>query len=93
MPRLTPSAAALASDDGTALSLARSRLTLPAAVRGLRLAGWDRMGLRLALRWRGTRSDYALGRQLYALRRCGGTNMIVYTGSKQTGLEGRLLRS
>lgn len=42
MLRLTPSAAALASDDGTALALARSRLTLPAAVRGLRLAGWDR---------------------------------------------------
>ena len=50
MPRLTPSAAALASDDGTALALARSRLTLPAAVRWLRLAGWDRMGPRLAAR-------------------------------------------
>ena len=34
-----------------------------------------------------------LRRQLYALRRCGATNPIVYTYSKQTGLEGRLLRS
>ena len=43
------------------------------------------------LRW--VEPDYALGRQLYALRRCGGTNPIVYTGTGETGLEGRLLRS
>ena len=35
---------------------------------------------------------YTLRRQLYSLRRCGGTNPIVYTGSTATGLEGRLLR-
>ena len=39
------------------------------------------------------RPDYALGRQLYALRRCWGTNMIVYTDTGVTALEGRLLRS
>ena len=56
MPRLTPSAAALTSDDETALSLARSRLTLQSAVSALRLVGWDRMEPRLTLRWRGQAS-------------------------------------
>ena len=37
--------------------------------------------------------DYALGRQLYAIRRWSGTNVIVCTGLEETGLEGRLLRS
>ena len=37
--------------------------------------------------------DYALGRQLYALRRWSSTNPIVYTGSAAAALEGRLLRS
>ena len=39
------------------------------------------------------RPDYALGRQLYALRRWSSTNMIVYTGSAVAALEGRLLHS
>ena len=37
--------------------------------------------------------DYALGRQLYALRRCWDMSPIVYTGTVETALEGRLLRS
>ena len=36
---------------------------------------------------------YALGRQLYAPRRCGGTNTYKLSGSSETALEGRLLRS
>ena len=37
--------------------------------------------------------EHALGRQLYALRRWSGTNTYKLSGSKQTALEGRLLRS
>ena len=37
--------------------------------------------------------DYALGRQLYALRRCFGVSVNKLSCSKQTALEGRLLRS
>ena len=36
--------------------------------------------------------EHALGRQLYALKRCGGVSPIVYTGTPETALEGRLLR-
>ena len=51
--------------------------------------------LRLRIRGapRKVEPDYALERQLYALRRCCGTNPIVYTGMVETALEGRLLRS
>ena len=42
---------------------------------------------------RGGEPDHALGRQLYALRRWSRTSVIVYTGSEETALEGRLLRS
>lgn len=38
-------------------------------------------------------AEHALRRQLYALRHCWGTNMIVCTGSTATALEARLLRS
>ena len=41
----------------------------------------------------GAEPEHAPGRQLYALRCCWSTNMIVYTDTVETGLEGRLLRS
>lgn len=55
-----------------------------------RLARLDRTSTSVLSR---VEPDYALGRQLYTLRRWSGTNPIVYTGLVETALETRLLRS
>ena len=77
--------------------LLREWLALRSAMSGLAVPACSGSLLEtLPRRYKRPRADaepeHALGRQLYALRRCNSTNMIVYTGSALTALEGRLLR-